>query len=379
MIFQCLLCSTPTLRIIENFATLPRVTSDARPFSSGGTLAACRECGAIQKIPDETFVDEVQQIYATYDLYKHADGTEQTIFVDGKPRKRSELLFDLLKQHAKLDRLIDVGCGNGAALRTVSSRRPHTKLWGAELSDRTAAALRAIPNFQKLFTGPLSTIDAQFDTLTTIHVLEHVFEPVDFLEECATLLDRDGLMLVEVPDVETSPFDLVIADHLTHFSVSTLEYAMSQAGLRLSLLSNQIIRKEVTAIATRAVPPCEVKRPLSRDGFERAQTTVNWLSDVLAHAQATPTDLPLGVFGTSMAGMWLYGAMKDRVRFFVDEDDAKIGNQIDGHPILHPMAVPKSVRVLVPLPQETSIQVARRWTSPEREYVALGSARIETY
>lgn len=361
-----------TLRVVEGFDALPRVTSDAKPFPAGGTLAACETCGAVQKLPDQAFLDEINRIYSAYSLYGLADGEEQSIFVDGEPRRRSDILVDLIEQHGTLDRIIDIGCGNGAALRTFSRRKPGSRLWGSELSDRNAASLRAIANFQDLFTKPIGEIPNRFDTLTMIHVLEHVLDPVQFLRDCAGLLEPDGVMLVDVPDVETSAFDLIIADHLSHFSVNTLRYALQSAGLAVSQISNRVIHKEVTALAKPGPVSEEWIRPVD-DDITRAQRGVDWLTGVLAEALATPSDRPLGIFGTSMAGMWLYGGLQQRVGFFVDEDEAKIGNRVGNLPILHPMSVPEGARVLVPLPPATAIRVANRWGSPARDYVALGT------
>ncbi len=177
-------------------------------------------------------------------------------------------------------------------------------------------------------------------------------------------------MLIEVPDVETSPFDLIIADHLTHFSMKTLGYALSRAGLRSSLISNKFVPKEVTALATRGAAGIEDFS--ADDGMNRAKRIVGWIGSVLAHARSTPMDRPIGIFGTSMAGIWLYGAMKDCVKFFVDEDAAKVGNEVNGLPIFHPAKVPTKVRILVPLAPSVAERVVQRWGSSDREYVALG-------
>jgi 2-polyprenyl-3-methyl-5-hydroxy-6-metoxy-1,4-benzoquinol methylase len=378
MSFLCLICSEDCLHVVEGFSALPRVTSDARPFPAGGTLNACSNCGAVQKLPDRSFLDEIDEIYSTYSLYELAGGTEQVVFVNGSPRRRSEVLVDLLDADVKPNTVIDVGCGNGAALRTFSQKLPTAKLWGSELSDRTEARLRELPNFQSLFTGSVSDIKLRFDALTMIHVLEHVLAPVQFLSDCAALLETNGSMLVEVPDVDTSPFDLIIADHLTHFSVKTLGHALSRAGLRSSLLTNKILPKEVTAVARRA----QVSGNgliCADDGLRLAKNTVRWIASVLAHAREVPTDRPIGIFGTAMAGMWLYGDIKNRVSFFVDEDEAKVGNAVDGLPIVRPADVPRNARVLVPLAPAAANIIAHRWSSADREYVALGSGAAKSF
>ena len=55
-----------------------RVTSDTRPWRSGGKLAVCGECGTVVKPLDEMWRIEAGEIYAGYDLYhQSADRREQ--------------------------------------------------------------------------------------------------------------------------------------------------------------------------------------------------------------------------------------------------------------------------------------------------------------
>ena len=365
----CLICSEESLKTIEGFSDLPRVTSDAKPFRAGGKLSACLRCGTVQKLPDQTFLDEIDEIYSSYSLYDLARGAEQVVFVNGRPQRRSELLVDLLLSVATPDTVIDVGCGNGAALRTFSEKLPGAKLWGAELSDRNEPRLRDIPNFQSLFSTSIRDISRRFDAVTSIHVLEHVLDPVQFLSDCAGLLGTDGVMLVEVPDVETSPFDLIIADHLTHFSVRTLDRALCKAGLEPLMLNNRVLPKEVTTIV-RTGATIDHGGGEADDGFKMASDTVRWIGSVLAQARAMPSDRAIGIFGTSMAGMWLFGAIRERVSFFVDEDQSKIGNTVDGIPVVHPSDAPRNTRIFVPLGEPVANAIVRRWSAPDREYIA---------
>ena len=62
---------------------------------------------------------------------------------------------------------------------------------------------------------------------------------------------QDGVLFVEVPDIETSPFDLLVADHLLHFSRATLDLLLVRCGLCATTLSNEVIRKEITALTKR--------------------------------------------------------------------------------------------------------------------------------
>ena len=74
----------------EGVFRTPRVTPDTKTFAAGGTLSAYANCGTVQKLPDQKFLDEIDGIYNSYNLYELAEGTEQVIFVGGAPRRRSE-------------------------------------------------------------------------------------------------------------------------------------------------------------------------------------------------------------------------------------------------------------------------------------------------
>ncbi|MEM8690125.1 MAG: hypothetical protein AAGF81_22570, partial [Pseudomonadota bacterium] len=66
------------------------------------------------------------------------------------------------------------------------------------------------------------------------------------------------------------------------------------------------------------------------------------------------------IFGTAIAGTWLYGALEGEVDYFVDEDSARHGKKLNGCPILPPQDVPDSTVVFVPLAPATARKVADR-------------------
>src|SRR5688572_29194352 len=132
---NCQICQRPPLAEIEEFSQLPRVTSDCKAFRSGGSLSVCLACGATQKFADQTWLKETREIYENYELYQLSEGAEQIIYVNGTARARSRLLLDFLLRSWSLPatgKLIDIGCGNGAALANFSSALPGWKLYGTE-------------------------------------------------------------------------------------------------------------------------------------------------------------------------------------------------------------------------------------------------------
>ncbi len=365
---SCLICGGG-LKKIDAYSYLPRVTSDCKPWPSGGTVAICVDCGATQKIPDAAWLDEIRQIYDDYQIYRLSGGSEQVIFLDqGEVLPRSAALISFILREANLPetgRLLDVGCGNGAALANFSTALPKWALFGSELSDNHLTKLRRIPNFVDLFFGGSGSITGRFDVVSLIHSLEHMTKPLDTLSANALLLSDNGRIFVEVPDFEASPFDLLVADHLVHFTRPTLAFLATRAGLVIETIRNDILPKEITLLAHRGVAPPIL--PDATVGASILRQHLAWLNDVLSSAEeASETSHSFGIFGTSISSMWLNGALSNKASFFVDEDRSRIGGRIDERPILSLSNIPSGSTLYIPLIPSVAKRVmekCRSWQS----------------
>jgi SAM-dependent methyltransferase len=370
--FRCMVCESGGLEALDGYAELPRVTSDCKPWPAGGTLCCCEACGAIQKLPDDKWLGEIETIYNAYQIYDLSGGSEQVIFSEaGVAAPRSRALVDFIVRNAgagKAGKLIDIGCGNGSALKNLSAALPAWKLYGTELSDSAKAGLQRLPNFVELYTQPVREISERFDLVTMIHALEHMPDPLAALRDAAHLLGDDGRLFVEIPNLVTSPFDVLIADHMLHFSPLHLAYLASRAGFSASVLRNDLLPKEITLLAGRGGAVLE--RPAPRPTAEIAKANLSWLASVLAEARKAAAGAgSIGLFGTSISAMWLYGALRGKVSFFVDEDPSRIGNSFEGVPILAPSQAPPGSTVFVPLLPDVARRVASRHAGSKVAYL----------
>jgi SAM-dependent methyltransferase len=367
----CRICGAMALEEILDFAALPRVTSDSKPFPAGGRLTVCNTCGAMQKLADPVWLGEIARIYGEFEIYHQSGGAEQPIYDlagnGGTPRS-VKLVEYLATTLALADRgdVLDFGCGNGAALATFAASRPGWRLFGSELNDRSLTALRRLPSFAALFTCPPGEIAAQFTLITLIHSLEHLITPIATLVELSKRLEPEGHLFVQVPDCRRTPYDLLVADHLLHFTLDTLKLAGERAGYRTVALSDGVVSKELSWIGRVASPaPSPCSDIEGRPATALAYHHVAWLQQQAAAAQKLAARSPrFGVFGTSISGTWLYGILGDRVAFFVDEDPGRINRRHMGLPILAPTDIPADADVFIPLIPEIAAAVKRRLGTP---------------
>lgn len=358
----CHLCGAAAVTEAPAFRGLRRVTSDCRPWPVGGAIGTCMACGAVQKIVDAAWRDEIRQIYESYAIYHQGAGAEQAVFdQSGAAQSRSDRLVGRLSGVVEIPasgRLLDIGCGNGAFLRAFAARHPRWRLTGTEISDRNRAAIETIPQVERFHSGDFADLDGAFDMVSLIHVLEHIERPAPFLKRIVSHLMPGGHLFIEVPFFHDNPFDLLIADHATHFTPPVLENVLCDAGFAIVALATDWVAKEISVLA-RPVAATAPRAVEPREEMRRLETCIDWLDTIASDARASADEGPFGIFGTSIAGVWLFSEVGEDVSFFVDEDSARIGTTLFGRPVIHPDARPVAT-TFVPLAPNVAAAVTRR-------------------
>ena len=88
---------------------------------------------------------------------------------------------------------------------------------------------------------------------------------------------------------------------------------------------------------------------------------VTWLGHLAGNAiKVSQRGRPFGLFGTSIAATWLATQMGDRIDFFVEEDESRVGKQHLGRPIVRPDDAPASSTVFLALAPRTASMIAGR-------------------
>ena len=359
----CHICHNDTLEMVSLFHELKQVTSDCRPHPRNGHLGICTHCGSVQKRVDAAYRAECDEIYRSYALYRQSGGVEQKVFSQacGTGDSRSMVMFKALEKEGVIPQnghLLDVGCGNGSLLRSFHSIRPDWTMWGCELHDANKSEVEAIPGVEGFHVGDVAKLDRQFEMVSMQHSLEHFFEPVTFLSSLRNKLTPGGLLLIEVPNYAANPFDLVVADHVTHFDKTSLERVIEAAGYDIVFSSDEAIPKELTLLARRAD---REMAPMVKAGAPEAMVReyLSWLLDIRDQAHGLASKGSLGLFGTAIAAVWLLSELGDEVSFFVDEDATRVGKNMFGIPVHAPNATPTGT-ILLPFPMAIAEGIARR-------------------
>jgi hypothetical protein len=174
------------------------------------------------------------------------------------------------------------------------------------------------------------------------------------------------LLIVELPAFRQNPFELLIADHATHFEPATIGKLLADAGFQSLHVTGEWIPKELSVVA-RALPPTAERTPPARE--DHLRSAIRWLDAVRRDARnIAQRSVRFGIFGTSIAATWLFSELEGKAGFFVDEDPDRAGGKHLDLPIYRASEVPDDSDVYVVLPPKISAVVAARLGSVTTRY-----------
>jgi 2-polyprenyl-3-methyl-5-hydroxy-6-metoxy-1,4-benzoquinol methylase len=345
-----------------------RITSNCRPFPRGGHLGVCQECGIIQKPLTNKFKKEVNELYGTYKTYI-IDNLETKFLFSGNLMERSKIVLEIIRKEIQLPKRgkhLDFGCGDGALLRTFTKELPDWDKYGYDVSENEGDKIKSINGVKKFFCGELAEILESFDMITAVHSVEHMDNPSFIVEILKTRLNENGggRGVIVVPNIEKSPFDLLISDHLTHFSSKALSNLFHEFSVKI--LKN-VFPKELFCIVgnERNIKNKYCIDPLA--SIEYVNKSLNLIDQFrLESVEIARNSKNFGIFGVSNISTWLFSEMNEYVNFFVDEDKDRIWKKYMGKMILPPESIPENAVVFIPFSRELAAGIALRLNKNQR-------------
>ena len=262
---SCTLCGGSDFKLISE-----------KDSKSKGELIVClcNTCSMVSQNPIPT-EQEVEQYYATEyrQDYKQVFEPKLKHVYRAGSLALNRLGF-LTKNNVTSGKLLDVGAGGGE-FTYVSSQLGFDS---TGIEPNIGYSNYAKDQYQvNVKTGQLTDIDDKFDVITMFHVMEHIPNPVKTFKKLYDLLNENGVLFIEVPNIETygqSPDNTFFKAHIHYFSEATFISAASQffnvidadnsGNLRLLLNKKKSIQK--LKLPTQ-VQVSEAKKVLDKKGW----------------------------------------------------------------------------------------------------------------
>ena len=362
----------------------PSVTSLATFVDIPTKVFACLECGHISS---NGFAN-LELFYDTeYKISLESDEHDQLYEMrQGKPWFRTDQQAQLVLEKVLLPTgalVLDYGAAKSTTLRKMASLRPDLAAYAFDVSNDYLPYWQSWLQSERYATYKIP-IDWQekFDLVTAFFVFEHVAKPLDTLRAIRIVLKPGGVLFLIVPDFTRNPGDLLVLDHVNHFTSSSLERALINGGFE-----NIVVETEAFA-GSLLVTARSGTRPAGQAGGRIDVTPALEIASFWSQASRRLDQAAAGAGGRECAiyGAGVYGAfVASRVQkwqtlvCFIDRNPHLSGHFLRGVPVFLPENLPDRVETvyagLNPLKARAILADLPEWRGRPIEMIFLDGAR----
>ena len=203
----------------------------------------CRDCKTVYISPRPT--PDILDDY--YEHSKHYEYWSKNIFPLTESVRRKQIFIPRVEEliramnncGCKRHLFVEIGAGSGIFCEELNKRELFERIIAIEPTPSLAQSCRK---------KGLATVEAAIndveeysaDVIAAFEVIEHIYNPRDFLQHCFNHLNNNGIIMLTCPNV--SGFDISVledlsdtfdAEHLNYFNLNSLSLLMESIGFRI--------------------------------------------------------------------------------------------------------------------------------------------------
>jgi SAM-dependent methyltransferase len=349
---RCNVCDSPIGSPLYESPPGESLTSLCERFPAQVRVWRCAACGHLRGDP---LPDEQAYYESGYRILLDYDDEDQIYDVkDGAIIYRTDHQVKTLLARLPLapgTKLLDYGCAKGSMAARLLSLRPDLQVHLFDVSPTYRAYWRRlVPEARHAVEHMPGDWKGRFDVVTSFFALEHITDPVGTVRKVSALLAEQGTFYGIVPDTFGNVADLVVIDHVNHFTRPSLHRLLQDAEFRHIVIDDQVHRGALVFRASRGgtampAPPAEI----SAAPAERLAAYWRGVNRVIHQAEIEVAGRPLVLYGSGFYGAYILTTLRDpgRVRCVLDANPFRQGKKLLGVPILAPEAMPDDVHDLM--------------------------------
>jgi SAM-dependent methyltransferase len=356
--FYCSICSSRLDEPLYRSLSGKSLTSLCRIHPATTVVRICHDCGHLQT----EVIADIDMYYDTqYDILVESVEEDQIYQVlDGKPIYRTEHQVKTILEKIDIGKhvdLLDYGCAKSSTVRALCSVSekvtPH-------LFDVSA---RYIP-FWETFVHPDNWAvnetkpewNSRFDIVTSFFTLEHIPAVAQTMRDIVDLLKPGGVFYCIVPNVFSNSADFIVIDHCNHFTQTSLQRLLANAGLEVQRIDEHAHRGAFVIVATKPLGKTSALPDVSLADVEKTCANLSrvgyfWneaASGIRNYEAGLNEEDKIAIYGAGFYGTFISASLlrRSRISCYLDQNPYLQGKECNSRPVLAPSELPEDVKTI---------------------------------
>jgi SAM-dependent methyltransferase len=232
---KCPVCASKRGDILH---TQKFILPERYPLPNSYDIVECEHCGFVyaDTSASQKDYDHYYEEFSKYeDKVTASGGGDKHYDAQRLERTASDIEKVISNKSATI---LDVGCGNGGLLLALK-RKGYNNLFGLDPSATCVTNVKEL-GIHAVKGGIFSSkLNQQFDFIILSHVLEHVYDLQEAMENVNSWLKVGGILYIEVPDAQRYadqyivPYYYFDIEHINHFDEQSINNLISSHDLIL--------------------------------------------------------------------------------------------------------------------------------------------------
>jgi len=226
----------------------------------------CKNCRTLYTNPRPT-VNILENFYKDSQNYSFWN---KHIFPASEKARREKIFvprvdktIELCKKYkVKNDTLLEIGAAFGTFCVEIKARNYFKRIVAVEPTPNLAKTCRekGLEVIEDVVENIAFSKEEVFNVIVNFEVIEHIFSPVDFIENVKRILKKGGLLITTCPNGQGFDFktlkekcNSIDHEHLNYFNPSSLELLLNNSGFEVlesstpGKLDAELVRRKILA------------------------------------------------------------------------------------------------------------------------------------
>ena len=290
----------------------------------------CDDCGhvSIKKIPRQNIIDDLYSNYYSYPspLKGEFEPIRDNYFVETFNKK----INSICKKN-KLNSVLEVGCYDGYILYKL--KQDGYKVRGCDPSIGAEIGNSFGIEIDNHFFEPEKYLDIQktFDIIISRHFIEHTADPFSFVKNLKSVLNSDGLLIIETPNIEhfieKGLLEVFSLQHITLFTSESLKYLLKKLEMKVIYTNKESENLIMVAEQSSNIKESYIKSfsEINKQFSVRIQNNRRKIKKHINNYISNNKKIALwGAGGFGCAALSLFEIKTEYIDYYIDSDPEKL-------------------------------------------------------